>query len=168
MNEPVGRSRIGVVGPADPRDLEGDFGHRTAIAVRFADTDAMGHVNNAAYLTYVETARIAWWLEATDEPLERGPGRDEGLILAEAGIAFRSPVFYGETVVIETRPGRLGRTSLALDHRLTASRGAGPIRLVAVCRSVLVRYDYVIERPVTWPPGLVDRLQAAEGPLARS
>lgn len=161
------RSRVAVGGQPDPRDLAGEFGHRAAIAVRFADTDAMGHVNNAAYLTYVEAARIAWWMEATGEPLEREPGRDAGLILAEASIAFRSPVFFGETVVVETRPGRLGRTSLGLDHRLTASRDDGPARLVAVCRSVLVRYDYVLERPTPWPPKLIAVLEAAEGPRPR-
>ena len=167
MSGRLEQDRIAVAGPPDVRDLSGGFSHRTAIAVRFADTDAMGHVNNAAYLTYVEAARIEWWMEATGEPLEREPGRDQGLILAEATIAFRSPVFFGETVVVETRAARIGRTSLGLDHRLTASRDGGSARLVAVCRSVLVRYDYVDERPVPWPPELVDRVAAAEGPLPR-
>ena len=40
--------------PDDPRDLGGDFGCRRDVEVRFADTDAMGHVNNANYLTYCE------------------------------------------------------------------------------------------------------------------
>lgn len=167
-NTPVARTRLPVDGQPDPRDLAGDFGHRTTIEIRFADTDAMGHVNNAAYLTYVEAARIAWWLAATDEPLEREPGRDAGLILAEAEIAFRSPVFFGETVVVETRASRIGRTSLGVDHRLSASRPGGPARLVATCRSVLVRYDYVSERAVPWPAELVDRVEAAEGTLPRS
>ena len=30
----------------------------TSIEIRFADTDAMGHVNNAVYLTYAEAARL--------------------------------------------------------------------------------------------------------------
>jgi acyl-CoA thioester hydrolase len=123
----------------------------------------MGHVNNAAYLTYVEAARIEWWLAVTGEPLEREVGRPDGLILAEAEIAFRSPVFFGDTVVVETRPGRIGRTSLALEHRLTASRAGRPARLVATCRSVLVRYDYEAEAPVPWPPALVGAVEAAEG-----
>ena len=39
--------------------MEGyDFVHRQH--VRFNDVDAMGHVNNAVYLTYVEEARIAF------------------------------------------------------------------------------------------------------------
>jgi acyl-CoA thioester hydrolase len=162
------RDRIDVAGPPDPRDLDGDFVHRASVVVRFADTDAMGHVNNATYLTYVELARIDWWTARTGEALEREEGRDQGLILAEAEIAFRSPVFFGETVVIETRPGRLGRTSLGVEHRLTASRPGGPIRLVATCRSVLVRYDYTTERPVPWRADLIARIEAIDGPLARS
>ncbi|MEO5939599.1 MAG: thioesterase family protein [Candidatus Limnocylindrales bacterium] len=162
------RERVALAGASDPRDLAGEFGHRAVVVVRFADTDAMGHVNNAAYLTYVEIARIDWWMARTGEPLERGPGRDQGLILAEAEIVFRSPVFFGDTVVIETRPSRLGRTSVGLEHRLTASRDGGPSRLAAICRSVLVRYDYATERPVPWPPGLIERIEAVEGPLDRS
>jgi acyl-CoA thioesterase FadM len=54
---PEHRSRIDV--PADSRDIGGDFAHRHAVEVRLSDTDAMGHVNNARYLTYVEIARVA-------------------------------------------------------------------------------------------------------------
>ena len=147
----------------DPRDLTGPFTHRVDISVRFADTDAMGHVNNAVYLTFVEAARVAWWTATTGEPLEREAGRAEGLILAEAEIAFRSPLFFGETVTVETRANRLGRTSLGLDHRFTAGRPGGPVRVVATCRSVVVRYDYVAERPIPWRADLIDRLDAFEG-----
>ncbi len=154
--------------PPDPRDLAGDFGHRTSVEVRFADTDAMGHVNNAVYLTFVESARVGWWVATTGEPLEREPGRSEGLILAEAEIAFRSPVFFGEMVVVESRAERLGRTSLVLVHRLTASRPGGPVRLVATCRTVIVRYDYVAETPVPWRADLIEAVETFEGRVLRA
>ena len=163
--------RVAIGGPADPRDLAGDFGHRVTVRVRFADTDAMAHVNNATYLTYVEVARIDWWTAITGESLEREHGRRDGLILAEAEIAFRSPVVYGETVTIETRATRIGRTSLALEHRLTAAPDGGDgadARLVATCRSVLVRYDYVAEAPTPWPPSFVDAIEAVEGRTLRA
>ena len=35
------------------------------IEVRFRDLDALGHVNNAVYLTYLESARIAYWMHVT-------------------------------------------------------------------------------------------------------
>ena len=158
------RSRVATTGGPDPRDLQGDFAHRFDVRVRFADTDAMAHVNNATYLTYVEAARIDWWTAITGEPLERENGRPDGLILAEAEIAFRSPIVFGEIVTIETRATRVGRTSLDVEHRLTAAPGAGgPARLVATCRSVIVRYDYVAAAPTPWPPAFVAAIEAFEG-----
>ena len=102
------------------------------------------------------------------ERLEREPGRAAGLILAEAEIAYRSPLFFGETVVIETRASRIGRTSLGLEHRLTASGPEGPVRLIATCRSVIVRYDYDAEAPVPWSTELAERIEAFEGRLPRA
>ena len=162
------RRRVVVAGEPDPRDLDGDFGHRASVEIRFADTDAMGHVNNAVYLTFVEAARVGWWRATTGEPLERAGGRSQGLILAEAEMALRSPLFFGETVVVETRATRLGRTSLRVEHRLTASRPNGPVRLVAICRTVVVRYDYDREAPVAWPADLVAKVEAFEGRSLRS
>ncbi|MDQ3126985.1 MAG: acyl-CoA thioesterase [Chloroflexota bacterium] len=155
--------RVAVDGPPDPRDLTGDFGHRHVSAVRFADTDAMGHVNNAVYLTYIESARVAWWSDVTGESIQRETGRAEGLILAEADVAFRAPVFHGETVTVETRPTRIGRTSIGLEHRLTAVRPGAPARLVATCQSVIVRYDYVSEGPIALESDLIERIETAAG-----
>ena len=161
-------ARIATAGAPDPRDLDGTFSHVATVAIRFADTDAMGHVNNAIYLTFVETARAEWWMAATGEPLEREPGRSDGLILAEAEIGYRAPLFFGDVVTVETRAGRLGRTSLRVDHRLTAARTGAEPRLAAICRTVMVRYDYEAERPVPWPTALVARIEAFEGRPLRS
>jgi acyl-CoA thioester hydrolase len=157
------RARLAVPGPPDPRDLGGDFGHCVSVSVRFADTDAMGHVNNAVYLTFAEAARVAWWADVTGEPIVREADRGAGLILAEADIAFRAPVFFGETAHVETRAHRIGRTSVGVEHRLTAGPPNGPLRLVATIASVIVRYDYEAERPIAWSPEIVDRIEAFEG-----
>ena len=157
------RDRVPTDGVPDPRDLHGDFRHRRSVEVRFADTDAMGHVNNAVYLTYAEAARVAWWADVTGETILREGDRDQGLILAEADVAFRSPIMFGEVVVVETRATRIGRTSVAVEHRLTASSTGGPVRLVATLRSVVVRYDYRAERPIPWAPEIVARIEAFEG-----
>jgi acyl-CoA thioester hydrolase len=98
--------------------------------VRFRDLDGMGHVNNAVFLTYVESARIAY-LEA----LGAGSNPQAGLILARIDIDFRSPISLGERVEVGVRPSRLGR-------------------LAAEARSVLVGYDYArgesVEIPADW------------------
>jgi acyl-CoA thioester hydrolase len=160
---PALRSRIAVAGEEDRRDLPGDFAHRRTIEVRFADTDAMGHVNNAVYMTYCETARIAYWAGVTGEPVRLGTDGAESLILAEARITYRAPAFHGETVTIETRANRIGRSSFNLEHRLTARVGDGPARLVAISESILVRYDYANDRPVAISPEHRRAIEAFEG-----
>jgi acyl-CoA thioester hydrolase len=155
------RSRIAT--PDDARDLPGVFAHRVAIDVRFADTDAMGHVNNAVYLTYCEMARIRYWTDVTGEPVASGHEGAESLILAEARITYRAPVFHGEIVTVETRATHIGRTSFTLEHRLTACGPNGDPRLVATSDSVMVRYDYETERPAALGPKFVDAIEALEG-----
>lgn len=149
--------------PDDPRDLAGDFGHRVTVDVRFADTDAMGHVNNAVYLTYCEMARIRYWTDVTGEPVTAGHEGAESLILAEARITYRAPVFHTETVTVETRAAHIGRSSFTLEHRLTACGPGGSPRLVATSDSVMVRYDYHTDRPTPLDATFVDAIEAFEG-----
>lgn len=147
----------------DPRDLPGDFGHRVTIEVRFADLDGMGHVNNAVYLTYCETARIRYWMDVTGEPITPGHEGAESLILAEARITYRAPVFHGETVTVETRATHVGRTSFSLEHRMTAAAPGAKPRVVAVSDSVLVRYDYATAASVALGDAIVAAMESFEG-----
>jgi acyl-CoA thioester hydrolase len=154
--------------PDDPRDLAGDFAHRVVVDVRFADTDAMGHVNNAVYLTYCEMARIRYWTDVTGDPVASGQEGAESLILAEARITYRAPVFHGERVTVESRATHIGRSSFTLAHRLTAAGDDGVARVVAVSDSVLVRYDYGSDRPVALGEAFVDAIEGFEGRRLKS
>jgi acyl-CoA thioester hydrolase len=161
------RARIEV--PPDPRDLPGDFPHRLRIDVRFGDTDAMGHVNNARFLTYCETARIDYWERVTGRPFAIAThGAVESMILADIKVSFRSPAYAGEVLTVESRVGRIGRTSFTLEHRITAPDSErGHARLVATAEAVQVLYDYRSERPLEIPPATVEALEAFEGRALR-
>jgi acyl-CoA thioester hydrolase len=100
--------------------------------VRFSDIDGMGHVNNAVFLTYMESARIAFLssLGAGDNPLGK-------LILARVEVDFRSPIAFGEDVEVGVRTSRVGTKSFELEHEVRADG-----RLAAQGTSVLVSYDY--------------------------
>lgn len=170
MEPPAAPPRTRAVVPEDAHDLPGDFACRRDIDVRFADTDAMGHVNNANYLTYVEIARAAYYEAATGHPMPLGVhGAEESMILADVRVAFRAPAFYGETLTVESRVTRLGRTSFTMEHRLTAPASRyGAVRLIAVAESVLVTYDYAAGRPIALPTELVDGIERLEGRALRS
>ena len=131
--------------------------------MRFADTDAMGHVNNAKYLTYCEMARIRYWEDITGETFALGAAGAESLILAEARITYRAQAFYGEVIRVETRATRIGRSSFTLQHRLLASVADAEPHLVAVSELVLVRYDYPTTSAVPLSDELVASIETYEG-----
>ncbi|HEV3478814.1 MAG TPA: thioesterase family protein [Gaiellaceae bacterium] len=113
--------------------------------VRFRDLDGMGHVNHVVFLTYMESARLAYFKSL-------GLGRDnplESLILARAEVDFRSPIELSEEIEVGVRPGRLGTKSFQLKQEVRADG-----RLAAEGHFVLVAYDYASassqELPAEW------------------
>ena len=132
------------------------FRHRTTIQVRFRDTDSFGHVNNAVFFSYVELARIRYLVDLLQP--ERG---FEGmpLILARVECDFRSPIMFGQEVTVETRVDRIGRSSIAMSHRMTATPDD---RVVGDVESVLVSYDYTEARPMPVPDDWRERIGAFE------
>lgn len=93
--------------------------------VRFRDCDAMGHVNNAVYSTYLEQARIGIL------------GGLEPFILARVEIDFRAELRADADVEIRSRCSHVGTKSFELEHQIWSDE-----RLVAEAKSVLVGYDY--------------------------
>jgi acyl-CoA thioester hydrolase len=105
------------------------------IEVRFRDVDAMGHVNNAVYLTYFENARIAYW-KALGLNRPRG---EVAYVLARAECDFRSQATLEDTLVCDVRVASFGRHSFTFEYLL---REAASGRTVAEGRTVQVVYDY--------------------------
>ena len=125
------------------------------VEVRFRDLDAIGHVNNVVYLTYMESARIEWWVRVTGRP----DFRDMTMILARTEIDYRSPSTYGDRLEVGVRCASMRRSSFVLEFRIE-ERGSG--RLVAEARKVLVHYDYATARPTPIPADLRERIRAAD------
>jgi acyl-CoA thioester hydrolase len=116
---------------------------RHRVTVRFGDCDLLGHVNNAKYLTYIESARIDLWRaqlgflrsHVIDEHGKRG----HGFILARAEVDFRAQSRYGDTLEVRLGLGTFGRSSLTYDYDVVR---VGDDSLVAVAKTVQVWFDY--------------------------
>src|SRR5262249_31078222 len=123
---------------------------------RFRDTDAMGHINNAVYVTYLEVARQEYWRAFKhDENYRVVP-----FILAHVDVDFRSEALMHETLELCIRCSFVGTKSFGFDY---AIREAHSRRLVVSARSVQVFYDYAAKRSMPCPPEMRARLEAFEG-----
>lgn len=96
--------------------------HTALIAVRWGDMDALGHVNNAAYFTYMEQTRIAW-LEHTEAGTLRAQN-EQGCVIVNAACTFHKPVLYPATLKVEMYGGPAGRSSFESTYELTDADSA--------------------------------------------
>jgi acyl-CoA thioester hydrolase len=111
--------------------------------VVYRDLDRHGHVNNAVYSTWLETARLAYLKEVCDVD----PGDELGIVVAELAITFRSPVSLGELVEVGVRVPRVGEKSLVFEYELRAPEE----RLVAEATTTHVAFDDARGRSVAVP-----------------
>jgi len=117
--------------------------HIHPIQLRFADTDALGHINNAAYSLYIESARVGF-LVATGLPVS-------SLVLARIEIDYKMQVKFdahasftdpAKGMVVESQVERIGRTSMTLRQQI---KWKG--QLAADVRTVVVNFDYASNAP---------------------
>ncbi len=124
--------------------MEG-FNFVRAQEVEFRDIDGMGHVNNAVYLNYLESAKIDYFRRVLGLSALEEMG-----IVGDVRIRFRSPAFLGETLSVGTRVSRLGTKSMEFEFEI---RGPDE-RLVAEAASAHVAFDYgpraTVEIPAEW------------------
>ncbi len=147
------------------RPLEGAFRYRHPIEIRYNDTDALGHVNNAVYFSYLEMARGGYYTEVVGHPFGTGPDADKRtFVIAEAHITYRQPAFFGEPIGCAVRVGWTGRSAFSLEYRVEAAVSElGTARTIADGSTVQVFYDLRRGRPMRMPHDLLADLTAYEG-----
>jgi acyl-CoA thioester hydrolase len=81
----------------------------TREVARFGDTDRFGHINNAAFATYLESARVDLLLD---------PAAPLGgmFVIARLVLDFRAEMQWRGTVEIGTVVRRIGRSSVTFGH----------------------------------------------------
>lgn len=87
---------------------------RVPISVRWRDMDAMGHVNNAKYISYLEEARVRWM---QDVP---GVSMTDAIapVVAATNVNYRAPIVWPSDIVVELFVERLGNSSVTIGHRI--------------------------------------------------
>lgn len=149
---------------------EGEFRYEHPIEVRWADTDAFGHINNAVYLTYFEAARAGYYEKVAGTPFGTGENAAEHtFVIAEARVVYRAPAFFGERLHVGCRFAWASRSSFGIEYRVrTEESPIGAARVVADGETTAVMFDLARNRVMRVPVELFARFEEYEGrPIPR-
>jgi acyl-CoA thioester hydrolase len=136
-----------------------DFKHKIKMKVRFSDLDAMRHVNNATYLTYLEEARISYYKDILDLPKK---DIDFGAVVAKIEISYIHPLVLGEEIEVLTRTFKFGRKSSDIENLIVVERKGEKI-IAAQAFTKLVSYDYKTLKSIETPADIQNRIKEFEG-----
>lgn len=109
------------------------------VAVRWRDSDALGHVNHAVFLTYLEEGRDAFFIRVL--------GSDPSYVVARIELDFRAEIRLADkqvTVWLEVES--VGTTSLTTRETITLPSG----EKAAEARVVVVRWDTGQQQPTAF------------------
>ncbi len=134
-----------------------DFQHTLHITVAWSDMDALAHVNNATYFTYMESARIAFLDDY--EQLMPMPRQGIGPILAYIDCQFILPVTYPDKVLVGSRITDIGNTSVKMEQAIYSTKYE---KVVAQSKSVLVVINYATGEKVRVQDAVRDAFRRSE------
>jgi acyl-CoA thioester hydrolase len=135
-----------------------DFNFFHPIIVRYGDLDPQGHVNNAAFVTYLEHARVNYIRH-----LELWDGKSFltiGFILARIELDYKAPILMTDSVEVGIRTSRLGNKSLDMEYLV---REVGGGKIYGEGKTVQVAYDYQSGETVPLKPSWREGIANYEG-----
>jgi acyl-CoA thioester hydrolase len=121
--------------------------------VRFADTDAQGHVFFGTYFTYLDEGLMAY-LRNLGFPVKALLEMGIDMFYVDAHCQFKASATFEEMLHVHARIGRIGNSSLTAEFRIDKAENGEPL---ATGELVAVIIDVETRKPVRIP----DRLRAA-------
>ncbi len=114
---------------------------RVPVTMRWSDQDPFQHVNNAAFLTYLEQARVEiFFSEAADEGVTT---LSEGVVVVRHEIDYKRPVIYSaRPLIVECWISQMRAASYRVDYRVYDGE-----TLAVTASSLLATYDIQAARP---------------------
>jgi len=133
------------------------FNYYHPITVRYADLDTQGHVNNASFITYVESARMAYY-----QAVGVWDGQNFntfGMVVAEQQISYLKPIRFGQELHVGLGVSHMGTKSLEFSFQIEESSTG---MALARGKVVMVAYDPEGEHSIPIPPAWREKINLFE------
>jgi acyl-CoA thioester hydrolase len=136
--------------------------------VRFAETDANGHMSHVSAILYMEQARCEYLTALGMFDPEQMAREGKTFVLARQSIDYKAQAYFSETLDTYCRISRYGHSSLDIDY-VIINRDTRAV--IAVAASTIVYFDSQKQKSTPLPSDLrerVERLDASYPPLSLS
>lgn len=131
------------------------------VPLAWGEMDAFGHVNNAVYFRWFESARMSYFERLGWPELQRETGI--GPILHSTQARFRSPLVWPDTVTVATRVTGVGSDRFTMLYEVR-SRRLGTV--AAEGSGLIVAFDYRAMGKAPLPRAIQERIQQLEAAAA--
>ncbi|GIT92355.1 hypothetical protein JANAI62_28130 [Jannaschia pagri] len=133
------------------------FAFGQADRVKFHELDVLDHVNNARYLSWFETFRIAYLRAYGISDYADTEGRPV-LVLKSVAIDYRAPLHLEDTYVVAGRTRAYRRTSWAMDYAVFCDGKLCATSNAVIC---LMENDFVTKKPL--PERYIQAFETRDG-----
>ena len=119
-----------------------DYSMHVKLQTRWRDLDAFGHVNNAVFATYIETARGTLF-KKWDLPYD---GKGKSLTVAAITINYHKQLKHPTNIIIGQSISRIGNTSFDVLSALFDEQNT--LEPIATSKVVIVCFDFDKQKSV--------------------
>lgn len=141
-----------------PPSIRSQFPVGEVIASRWADNDVYGHINNAAYYGFIDTAVNRFMIARTGVDIHAGAVI---ALVVETGCRYHEALAFPQDIEVGLVVARLGTTSVTWHAGLFSSPAALDQPAAADAHFTHVLVDRATRRPTPWPDAMRDCLMSA-------
>lgn len=106
------------------------------IRIDWSEMDLFGHINNLAFLKYIQAARVSYWEHI--DLYEYFHKHNIGPVLASVTCQYKKPLHYPGSVIASCGLRFIKNSSFGLHHRIIDDKGA----VAAEAEDAMVLYDF--------------------------
>ena len=127
------------------------------LRIDWSELDLFGHVNNVAFMKYVQASRVNYWdtigLTKLYDETRQGP------MLASTACRFKKPLFYPGSIIVKARVDFIKTTSFGIHHIIVDHAGD----IAAEAEDVIVMFDFNTGAKIPFPPDMRSAVEKLEG-----
>ena len=134
---------------------QGNYKFQYRRKIHNEDLNYAGHLGNDRLITIIQEARIEMFKELGFTELDLGDG-STGIIIGDLVVNFRTEIFSGDELLIETSCGEVKKNSMRLFYRASRVDDGIPVSYV---ETGIMAFDYEKRAITKWPEVFLEKIR---------